>query len=196
MKHVLMLRNRRRLAHDIRGVLTDRLRLSGENGLVHLKSMAFYEPCVCRNPVARAQNDDIARDEIDRIDLFGTSIPEHSRPGRRQPAQGLKSPFRPEFLHKPEDRIEDDYCKYGHNVPVLTQKSRYGRCPQKDEDHEVLELTEKDDQGRLAPSGPDQVRPVGASPRSSLPKRQAKRGRGPKLPFHYARAYRVPGAQI
>ncbi len=75
-------------------VLGDRKRLSGERGLGDLESGAVDQARVRGDGIARGEHEDVAGDDLARLEDLLPSVPNHARLVAGEPSQGFQGLFR------------------------------------------------------------------------------------------------------
>ena len=119
-----------------------RLRLARQRRHVDLDG-AIDQPRVGRKPVAFGQQQQIARDQVDGLDLDENATPAHARPGRQQVAQRLGGVLGLALLGEGERRVQHDHDddRHGQGEHAGGERQR-GRHPQQ-ERQRVRELAEQ-----------------------------------------------------
>ena len=90
------------------GVLVDRQRFTCQRSFLDLQIDRFQQAQICRDVVARFEEDDITWHEFPRRDSCSFSIAHHMRFRRSQFLQGCQGFFGAAFLDNSKDCIQDD----------------------------------------------------------------------------------------
>ena len=158
--HVAPVAQRKPSVLEARGGLLDRRGLAGERGLVDREIDRLDQSSVGGDPVAGAEEHDIAWHELPRRDDGFVAVAQHTgRRGGHAP-QGLDRPFRAVLLDEAEQHGEQHDDRDDHGFESVAEQSRDERRAEQDQDQHVLELSRERVPGGRACRGVQLVRPV------------------------------------
>ena len=149
------------------GRAVDGLRLAGEGREVDLDA-ATEEACVGGDPVALADDDDVAGHERGRVDDADVAVANDGRLLREIALERLDSPARLPLLGEGEDGVEQDHRddrRAEHRR--ARDEGETGRDPEQ-QGQRVDQLVEDLARPLAAPAAAQLVRPVGEEPARSL----------------------------
>ena len=178
------------------GLLLHRKRLAGQCRLLDLEGDDFAQARIRRRPVARAQQNDVARHELARRDVVFLPVPHHRSVRRRQLPERLDRPFGAVLLHESQHGREDDDDGDDHGFRRVPEHRRQAHRHEQDQDQDVLELGEQDLPRRDHVGGLQLVGAVGGQPPRGLLVAQARTGRGFELGRDIGDVHQVPGFRL
>ena len=125
------------------GVLTDRLGLPGQRGLVDLHRFGNEQPTVGGQPVARFEQDQIAGYEPSRVLDPVPAAAAHPGGRHEHVAQRLQAALRPTFLDKADGGIDEQHDGDDDGVLHIANRSGEQGSAEQDADEQAAELVQE-----------------------------------------------------
>ena len=127
-------------------VLANRQRFAGEQRFVELEVVGREQPDVGGDQRARLETDDIARHQLDAVDLPPEAVADDHRLIMDQPLQGFGAGLRPPLLNGADHRVDLQHREDEQRVGELADRQRNRGGGGQQIDQRALELGEIDDQ--------------------------------------------------
>ena len=137
--------------------------LTGERRFLNLEVAYLDETDIGRNPVACLHCDDVAGDEIDRVDLVAAVVAFDVGHTARQPLQRLHRSNRSQLgdeSHQCVDQQRNGHCS---RLDELTDRDPSHHCGGEEDDHGAADLVPQDRPSRQLPALLERVAPDGST---------------------------------
>ena len=132
------------------GRLVDGHGFAGQNRLFDLEAARLDEPQIGGDTVARLDQHQIARHQVDGVNALSSPVTEHGGPWCEHPPDRLHRLFGAAFLNEADHRIDDHHRQDDAGINEMTQhRSHTGRANQHI-DEQVVEVRKKPQNGALA----------------------------------------------
>ena len=149
------------VAIDRRDVLEDRRALAGERGFLDLERGGHEQPPVGRDPVARLDQHDVARDELGGIDLDDRAVAAHAGDVLQHLLERGEARLGLRFLAEAEHGVEDgEPEQHERGAGLAGHDLVHDRGAHEDDLHQVLVLPQERVQRRLLLLAGEHVGPV------------------------------------
>ena len=144
--HVVLIAQGHLLLDQLAGFLCA-LRFPRERRLIHLQGEVLDDSTISRNDIPSLQQDDVAADQVCRIDDLLLSIPDHASGGGGEFLQAFQRFLRLDSLGSTQDGIQDQDGD-DHQGAFQVAGSSRDQCRNDQDDHQqILELLQKNLQG-------------------------------------------------
>ncbi|MNX66381.1 hypothetical protein D3C86_974710 [compost metagenome] len=165
----------RGVARQRRIVLFDDGGLAGQHRFLDAEVMRIEQPDVGGDLVPRAQDHDVAGDQIAGVDVFLLAVAHHAGVVRQHAADAVQGAFGLAFLHIADDGVDDRDRQDHGGVQPMPHQGRDRRRAQQDVDQHIVEMAQKPQPRAAAHRRGQGVQTEGLLPAPDLVLRQAGR---------------------
>jgi hypothetical protein len=156
---------------------------TGQRRLLDAQAGAFQQADICRDGVARLQQDDVARHERAGGHFLQRPAPADADHGHGELLQRRHGPFGAVLLDEAEDRKEHHDGEDGRGLGALSEEGREDSGGDQDQHHGFGELLPQHGKRAFAAALRELVQPVGLQPLRRFGRGEAGLGGGP-MPQH------------
>ena len=121
--------------HLVTGRFGDRLRLAGEQRLVHLQACRLAHQPVGQHLVPGSHLEQIVQDNGADVDIERRAVADHPSVRCVEQREPIEDPFRAPLLHDPDPGVDDDHHTEQPVLPPLRRQDDDEQCSQQPVEH-------------------------------------------------------------